>query len=282
MQDGNRWHALVGDSIVTEPVLPARPRLGATAAIEGAVPLAAPQEASAPIAEQTVSLKVPEQQGASEQPAPARPGASQKPVAAEQATPQAALAEDAGQAGKLDQPVQQAEMQQRGSVQQAASQQPVSLQEAAARQSAPQPAPQGATEAPPSLRGTSLLRRMASAADAEAALDVWLAECPGMAGPNEAACADLLAAALERGNVGLALSVHDAMCAACPAVAGPPRCAAGAWPAATLDSVAALVWTSSHILYGVSFHAISHMSENWHNTPCFTCRPAKQGLAPCV
>ena len=232
------------DSSVVEPALPVRPRLEATAVTEGTVPLAAPQEAPAATVEQTAGLNVLEQQGASEQPAPVREGFSREPVAAEQATPQEAPAEEAGQAGGVEQPEQQAVVQQPIPAQQAASKRPVSMQEAAPLQFVPQPAPQGGSGAPPLLRGTSLLRRMAGAADAEAALDIWLSECPGMDGPDEAACADLLAAALERGNVCLALSVHDAMSAACPAAslaAGPPRCAWGAWPPATMNSVAALV-----------------------------------------
>ena len=103
-----------------------------------------------------------------------------------------------------------------------------------------------------SLRGTPLLRRMASAADAEAALDAWLAERPRGEGPSAAACAELLQAALERGNAGLALSVHAAMCAPRPAASLPSG--GGAWPPATLDSMTALVrglrcqcWSAVHM-----------------------------------
>lgn len=94
-----------------------------------------------------------------------------------------------------------------------------------------------------SLQGTPLLRRMASMADAEAALDAWLAERPGSAGPSGAACAELLQAALERGNAGLALSVHAVMGAARPAAS--LASGGGAWPPVTLDSMTALVRASA-------------------------------------
>ncbi|KAK9834837.1 hypothetical protein WJX81_002704 [Elliptochloris bilobata] len=90
-----------------------------------------------------------------------------------------------------------------------------------------------------STLGTALLRRMAGAANAEAALDAWLAERPASSGPGEPECAELLEAALERGNAALALSVHEAMCAARPAAG--LAAGGGAWPPATLDSVTALV-----------------------------------------
>ena len=90
-----------------------------------------------------------------------------------------------------------------------------------------------------SLRGTPLLRRMASAADAEAALDAWLAEQSGSESRSVTACAELLQAALERGNAGLALAVHAAMCAARPAAS--LASGGGAWPPVTLDSMTAMV-----------------------------------------
>ena len=102
----------------------------------------------------------------------------------------------------------------------------------------------------------AVLRKASAAADASEALDVLLAEVGGASGLplDEAACRDLMALALERGNAALAQSLFRAMTAAAAGVApglassdggagggGAPPGAAASWPPATVDTAGALV-----------------------------------------
>lgn len=129
---------------------------------------------------------------------------------------------------------------------------PASPAAAANSERAAEPGAATAEAVPKPWLSAAALRKVAAAADANEAMDVLLQELGPAAGEplTEAHCRELVAACLERGNVRLALSVFAAMTLAATGAAGSSydgglgpssRGSVGQWPAATVETAAALV-----------------------------------------
>ncbi|BDA44546.1 hypothetical protein COCOBI_06-0220 [Coccomyxa sp. Obi] len=105
---------------------------------------------------------------------------------------------------------------------------------------------------PARLNNAALIRRLTSCEAANEALNLFLQEAESdtststsASGFTEEECRSLIGAAMERGNVALALSIYEAMCRARPGTGRGSSTAEGlgavSWPHASLDTVSAVV-----------------------------------------